>query len=117
MDILGHLIKTGSIVGISPLFLKEYPDMAYRLTVRPVQLIFDIHAIDRSIEIKSDWFNVGTPDSPITDDIIQGKKLYKEYEEKYYAIRKEIAALIGDPIDVQTQFDNSIIPTEDNHGK
>lgn len=112
MNICGHIIKNELIIGISPLYSKDTSEGAYRATVRPVMLIFEIHTVPRTIEIKSDWFKVGYDKTILTPEIEQGRKFYKEFEDQYYALRKEIAALIGEPIEEQNRFDEK--PTADN---
>ena len=106
MNICGHLIKTTDIIGIGPLCYQESPDLTLRTLYEQQRLVFDIYTSRSTIEIKSDYFNVGTGQSRKDDKIMQEHyKRYVEFENDYYSVKRTIAILIEESMEEIAKID------------
>jgi hypothetical protein len=93
MEICTHLIKTEEIIGIGPLMVESHPDMASRTLWNAKRFAFQVHCRQRSIEITSDYYHVGTGNNPNAEEA-EARKKYYGFKSQYEEARKKIEELL-----------------------
>lgn len=90
MKIFNHLLPANAVLGIGPLMWELSPDRPSVMVYGSGRYYFELHLVAHTTKIYSDWFY------PLDSDT--QKDAMKQWKMEYSRARKEIAALIGEPI-------------------
>ena len=97
MNICGHIISTSQIIGIGPLMVKDSTDQTTRLLYNSKQLFFLLHLKNQSVEIKSEWFQVGVAQDR-DDFYMKQRDLYNQFKAQYDTAKAAILEVIDEVV-------------------
>jgi hypothetical protein len=95
MNIFGHLIPDGAILGIGPLIMASHPTHEEELVYNTRRYFFDLHLVNHTTAVKSDWFRP-------RDNAEEMEKM-RTWKEEYFKIRDKISEMAGEPTDSRLQ--------------
>lgn len=92
MNVMHHLIKSESIIGIGPLMREAATDQARASLFKSYRFLFELHLTAHTTTIYSEWLNkLGT-----ADELKQHNKNAEKFMDEYNLIRKQIGGNIQD---------------------
>lgn len=105
MNINGTLIKTEEIIGISEIFARASKNDTNRMLYGEYFTFYYIITKSRNIEIISEAIQNMNLEP---EELHTYKEISLNFRRQYFKYRKEIGKLIGEPIEVQNEFDNEL---------